>query len=525
MTKIITAARAAEMIEDRDTVAISGNGAGMLEPTVLIGGLAERFHTGGRPRDLTLIHAGGMGDRKNRGLSPLAQKGLLRRIIGGYWATSPALCQMALQNEIAAYNLPMGIISRLYRTAAAGLPGLISRAGLHTFVDPRLGGGKLNPAAEADLVRLTKIDAEEYLFYTATVPDVCFIRAGAADENGYLSMEDEVACFDVLDMAMAAHNHGGLVIAQVGRVLPAGSIHPKDVVVPGYLVDALVVAEGQEPFYGAAANSVFISGDKRYTGAIEPLPLDQRKIIARRAFQELHPGSIATVGVGVADGIAYIAHEEGVDEQMTLITDTGISGGISLRGDYFGAVFNSRAAVPMPAQFDFFEGGGADLCFLGFGEFDAVGNVNVSRLGGRLVGVGGFIEISQFSKKAVFCGTLTSGGLQTKVTEGGLQIVREGKFRKCPVRVAEVGYNGEFAQAEGRTTLFITERAVFRLSDSGITLCEYAPGVDIEKDILANMEFQPDISPQLKEMDRQLFLQGNMGFTHDWYEGVKEKLW
>ena len=510
---ILSPEQAVSLIKDQDTVSFCGAGGGIVEPYLLIAALAQRFRREQSPRDLTFIHATGLGDRQDRGMSPLAQKGLVSRIIGGHWDQSPRLAEMAARNELEAWNIPMGMGSRLYRAAAAHQPGLLSRIGLHTYIDPRLGGGRLNSRTKRDLVSLCQIDGRDYLFYRALAPDVALIRASTADAEGYLSMEDEIAYVDVLDQALAAHNNGGKVIAQVGAVTPAGSLHPKNVRVPGYLVDALVPAPHQEQLYDAPVSSYF-SGDSKSDGSrAERLPLTERKVIARRALLEARAGQVANVGVGICDGIGLVALEEGVSGQVTFTMETGPIGGVSARGMYFGASYNNKAIIPMPSQFDFYEGGGLDIAFLSLAQLDPAGNVNVSRFNGRIVGTGGFIEISQTSRKAVFCGTMTSGGLETRVGGGRLEILREGRFRKALPQVEEITYSGAFAREEGREAVYITERAVFRLTERGLTLTEYAPGLDLERDILSQMEFRPHISPQLRPMDPRLFREEKMGIS------------
>ena len=368
---VMTAKEAVTYIKDNDSVAICGAGGGIVDPEVLIHALSERYEETGEPKDLTLWHATGLGDRNDRGMSPLAE--------------------MAERNEIEAYNFPQGIMAQLLRTAAAGQPGLLSHVGLNTFVDPRQKGGKLNDVTKEDLIKYTTLNGKEYLFYPTVPLDVCFIRATTVDSDGYASMEDEITYVDVLAMAQAVHNNGGLVILQAKRMVKAGTIHPRQVKVPGYLVDIVVINEKQEQLYNGS--DAFFTGN--YIAEEDDnasLPLDQRKVVARRALMEIGPGNVGNVGVGIADGIGTVAREEGVGEEFTLTVETGPVGGATAQGIFFGASINSKALMDMPAQFDFYDGGGLDVAFLSFAELDAKGNVNVHKFNGKIIGTGGICQ-------------------------------------------------------------------------------------------------------------------------------------
>lgn len=511
----LTADQAIELVPIGATLAICGAGGGVVEPTALIQALARRYENTQQPGDLTLYHSTGMGDRGERGMSVLAKPGLVRRAIGGHWAQSPRLADMAQNNEIEGYNLPQGVMSQLLRAAAARQPGILTHVGLGTFIDPRQTGGKLNKVTKEDLVQLMFIDGQEYLFYKTIPIDVAFIRGTTADADGYISMEDEICYLDNLAMAQAAHNNGGIVICQVEKMVKARTLHPRSVRIPGYLVDALVVVPEQTQLY--TGTSRFFSGDFiMEEGEVEPLPLTERKLVARRALMEIGPGDVGNVGVGIADGIGVIAREEGVNEDFTLTVETGPVGGVGAQGIFFGATANMQALMDMPSQFDFYDGGGLNASFLSFAEFDQVGNVNVHRFNGKIVGTGGFINISQNSKKVVFCGTLTAGGLKVSFADGALNIDSEGKFRKLIAKVPEVTFNGIDAVRRGQEVVFVTERAVFRLTPEGVELCEVAPGVDIERDILAHMDFTPKMAPTIKTMDTRLFRPEIMGIKDEW---------
>ena len=518
---ILTAEEAIAKIPSGATVAITGAGGGITEPTSLIDALAERFQRTGEPNGLTLLHTTGLGDRADRGMSPLAIQGMNKRVIGGHWGQSPRLAEMAEANEIEAYCLPQGVISQLFRAAAAGQPGVLTHVGLGTYIDPRVTGGKLNARTTEDLVKVMEIDGKEWLFYSAVRPTVAFLRGTTADTDGYVSMEDEITYLDGLAMAQATHNAGGLVFVQVKRLVRAGSIHPRSIKIPGFLVDGLIVNPEQPQLYDAPTNR-FFSGD--YIAEIEetaPLPLDERKVIVRRALMQVSPGDVGNIGVGISDGIGAVAGEEGVSEDFALTVETGPIGGITAKGIFFGASVNTRALVDMPSQFDFYGGGGLDICFLSFAEVDAEGNVNVSRFNGKIQGVGGFIDIAGSSKKLVFNGTLTAGGLKTRVGDGRIEIASEGRFKKFVPQVEEISFSAEEAVKRDKEVLYITERAVFRLVPGGLELIEIAPGMEPERDIFPHMAFRPAVSPGLKEMDARFFMDGPMGIAAEWRNGRK----
>lgn len=509
---ILTPAQAAELVKDQDVLAMCGAGGGINEATELIYALADRYRQTQTPRDLTFYHSTGLGDRGEKGMSPLAQKGLVKRDIGGHWGQSPRMSEMAERNEIEAYNFPMGAMAQLMRAAAAGSPGILTHVGLGTFLDPRQQGGKLNDVTTEDLIQLKVIDGKEWLFYPCIYPDVAFIRGTTADTEGYVTMEDEVLYTDSYATAMATHNNGGTVIVQVERVVKAGTLPSKSVKIPGHLVDAIVVVPNQPQLYGVPTSG-FVSG--RYIQDFSEdhtvLPLNERKVIARRALMEVKKGYIGNVGVGICDGIGVVAKEEGVSEEFTLTVETGIVGGVSAQGIYFGASVNARAVVDMPSQFDFYDGGGLDISFLSFAEFDQEGNINVHKFNGKIMGTGGFVDICQNSKKAIFAGTLKAGGLKEQVENGSISILQEGRFIKAVEHVPEITFNGKLAVERGQEVLIITERAVFQLTKDGVMLTEIAPGIDLERDIFSQMAFRPIVSPQLKEMDRRLFLAAPMG--------------
>ena len=517
-TKVMTADEAVKLIKSGSAVGFCGAGGGIVEPTEVIDALARRYKETAEPKNLTILATTGLGDRAERGISPLAQPGMCRKAILGHWGQSPRIADMAERNEIEAYNYPQGVMSQMYRAVASGQPGVLTHIGLGTFMDPRQRGAKVNDCTKEDLVRLMEVDGKEYLFYKAVPPDVCIIRGTTADTEGYISLEDEITPLDVYAMAAAAHNNGGIVIAQVSRLVKKGTIHPKQVKIPGYLIDALVVVPDQPQVYYSPVNR-FISGDFiADTGTQEPMSLTERKLIARRALMEAEPGDVGNLGVGIADGIGNVAAEEGVVDQITLTTEHGAIGGVTIQGHAFGACMNMKAVVDMPSQFEFYDGGGLDICYVSFAELDQYGNVNVHKFNGKIMGSGGFINITQNSKKIVFCGTLRSGGFKTQVGNGKIEILSEGRFLKLVPEVSEITFNGRDAVKRGKKVVFITERAVFSMTEHGFELSEIAPGMDVEKDVIAHMGFRPLIAKNLKEMDVRLFTDAPMGLDREWTE-------
>lgn len=511
--KVITTNEAASLLRDGDTILIGGSGSGHAVPEALIEAVERRYLEQGLPKNITAIHPVGLGDRVQKGASRFAHKGLLKRVVCGTIVDAPPLAQMAAEDKIEAYTLPQGALSQLTREIAAGRPGLITHVGLHTFVDPRQSGGRQSKISKEDLVELIKIKDREWLYYKPFHIDVAFLRGTTADEDGNVSMEHEAFFGDMLPMAQATRRCGGLVIVQVKRLAKRGTLPGKTVKIPGMLVDAVVVDPEQAQTYQTSYDPSFAGEIRIPLDTFPSLPLDERKIVARRAAMELTTGAICNIGSGICTGIGLVAAEEGILEKIVLTNEQGLIGGAPASGLDAGAGRNYSAMIDMPYQFDFYDGGGLDIAFLSAVEVDPYGNVNISRFAGRVVGIGGFVNISQNARKMVFGGTLTAGGLKVQADDGKLKILHEGKHRKFVPELEQISYNGKYGKERGQTAVFVTERAVFQTATDGLELIEIAPGINLEADILSQMNFRPLISPHLKLMDPRIFKPECMGIA------------
>jgi propionate CoA-transferase len=513
--KVISAREAIDLIKSGQTLGIHGAGGGNVEPDLLIKTLADKFADTGQPRDLTLFHVSGIGNWTDSGLNQLDKVGLVRRDIGGHYGMSPRFAQLILDNKIEAHCWPQGVMSQWLREVAAGRPGLITHIGLKTFIDPRIEGGKLNARTTEDLIEVVRLAGREWLFYKAFPLDVCFVRGTTADEKGNISLEQEPAFLEVLPMAMATRNSGGIVICQVKRLAQAGTLHPKMVKIPHTMVDYIVVHPEQWQSVVSEYNPAFSGEVKIPVSSLTPMPLDERKVIARRAALDLvHlPRAVLNMGVGMPDGVALVAAEEGIADRITPTIEQGMTGGVPAPGVIFGMASNPEAILDQGYQFDFYDGGGLDLTFLGMAEADQHGNVNVSKFKGKMPGVGGFVNISQGARAVAFCGTFTAGGLEVEVGGGRLAIKTEGRFKKFVPQVAQITFSGELAAERGQRVQFITERAVLMIAKGGLLLTEIAPGVDLEKDVLGQMAFRPQVASDLKLMDARIFREELMGLA------------
>ncbi|WP_029032523.1 acyl CoA:acetate/3-ketoacid CoA transferase [Salinarimonas rosea] len=504
--RIVTATQAAGLVPDGATVIPGGFGC-CGNPEAVLKALGARFRAEGRPRNLTLLFAAGPGDRGERGLNHLAQEGLVSRAIGGFWGFAPKLGRLAEAEALEAHNWPQGVVSHLFRAMAARLPGIASRVGLETFVDPDQEGGRMNARAARGLVRKTRMQGRSYLLYPALRADVAIIRGTRADRNGNICMDREVSFQDALSQAQAAHNSGGIVIAQVADVTDA-RLDPHAVSVPGCLVDYIVVADPEDHMqtWAEAFNPAYVGGEEAAPEGEAVLSPLVRRIIARRAARELahHPGAIVNLGIGIPAEIGRAAAEAGLRD-FTLTIESGQFGGVPASGLSFGAAANPQAKIDQAALFDLYDGGGLDIAFLGFAEADSRGNVNVSRFQGRMPGIGGFANISGAAKRVVFCGSLTAEGLEVEAGAGRLAIRREGRTRKLLRRLDTISFNGPLAESDGRQVTFVTERAVFELVHGCLRLTEVAPGIDVRRDIVEQIEAGIVIGQELKTMDPALF--------------------
>ncbi|MGV3655710.1 MAG: acyl CoA:acetate/3-ketoacid CoA transferase [Noviherbaspirillum sp.] len=526
MSKQVTAEEAVSLVESGNTIALGGL-ISLAVPEAVIRALGQRFRETGAPRDLTLLAPNRPGWKADppTGLEHLAQQGMVRRIYGATYSRrdSPRFVEMAANGEIEAYSYPMGCLYRLIRECASGSPGFLTQVGLNTYVDPAApdaGSPRANAATpDSGLVRRMEIDGQPYLFYRTMPINVAIIRGTVADPDGNISMAGEPVSIGVKAMAMAAHNSGGKVIAQVKYMAERGTIHPRMVEVPGMLVDAVVVdPAGIQSQLGDYDPS--LSGEiRRPDLEVEELAFGMRKVVTRRALLEIKPDQVVNLGVGIGTGIPSVAREEGLAGRITFSLEHGAIGGVPAMGTMndvgaFGAHYNPEAIVDSTEIFDFYHGGGLDVTVLGFAEIDREGNVNVGNFSGTLRGPGGFLDIAHRARTVLFCGTMTAGGLDVGITPGdppSVSIAKEGRNLKFVERVAQVNFHGPSGVAKGQRVLIITERAVFRVTAKGLEMIEIAPGLDVARDIRSVVKFEFAVSPDLREMEHRIFRPEPMG--------------
>lgn len=515
MVKFVSASEAIKHVADDTTVCACGFVGSSIAEELLME-IERQFTEIGHPKNLTFIHSAAIGDGDYRGANRLAHEGLLKRIVGGHFNLAPKLGEMIVDNKVEAYNWPQGTIAQWMRDVSGKKPGILTKVGLNTFIDPRVEGGKLNSITTEDLIQIVSMGGEEYLWYKPFPIHVALLRGTTADLNGNISTEHEAVKLELLSYALAAKASGGIVIVQVERIVENGDINPKNVVLPGIDVDYVVVASDtayHEQSYGKMYDPSY-SGEIRIPlSQIPPMKMSARKIIARRAAMELVPNAKVNLGIGIPEGVSSVANEEGIGNQLTLTVEAGPIGGVPAGGGAFGASANAQAIVDHPYQFDFYDGGGLDIAYLGLAETNSNGDLNVSKFKGRIAGCGGFINITQNTQKVVFCGTFTAKGLKEEVNDGKLIILKEGSVFKFLKTIGQITFSGTYAREHGQEVMYITERCVFRLKKEGLVLTEIAPGINLEKDILEKMEFKPIIADDLKIMDERIFKTELMGLT------------
>lgn len=510
MYKLIEANEVGQLIEDESTVVIGGAGAGHAVPDKILKSIGEGFVKTGHPRNLTVIHPCGIGDNDSRGLNHLAHEGLIGTDIGGFWGNAPKMVELAKNNKLKGYNLPQGVLSHLMRATAAGEPGVLSHVGLNTFVDPRIEGGKINEITTEDIVVVIELLGKEYLFYKALPIDVAIIRGTSIDCEGNLTMEEEVGFFAMLSIAQAAKVNGGIVIAQVKKINDS-HCDPGMVKVPGIFIDYVVHAPKQEMTFISKFDPSLVKRDIPFNQ--DELKLEGiKRVINRRAAMELKKGEFVNLGYGMSDGVPIVAQQENISDKIVFMIEQGAIAGIPTTGLNFGAMYNPTAILDDGYQFDFFQGGGLDIAFLGFAQVDQFGNINSSRFGNVITGCGGSIDISQNAKRMVFCGSFAVKSEQA-ISENGIEITNPGRFKKFVKNVQQITFSGEYALQRKQKVLYVTERAVFRLTQEGLELIEIAQGIDLNKDVFNMMEFKPIISKNLKTISDKVYKNDLLGLA------------
>lgn len=515
--EFITAKAAVDRIKNGSTVCTIGMTL-VSACEAILKEMETKFLETGYPNQLTYVHTCGQSDRSAGAVYRMAHEGLTKRVIGGHWGLCPKMMELISQNKIEAFNLPQGQMANMFHSMALREPGKISKIGLGTFIDPRIEGGKMNERTkeQEDIVDVITIDGEEYLRYREIPIDTLLIRGTYADENGNISTQEEAMVLELLPAVMATKRFGGQVICQVKQVVKAGTISPKEVIVPGVLVDAVVVCD--DPITNHRQTSSWYY-DPSYSGQAvareseaEPIPLNIRKVIGRRAMMELEPDVVINVGTGIPnDVIGAIIAEEKISDDIMITVESGIYGGTPAGGIDFGISKNSQALVPHDRQFEYYNGAGIDYTFMGAGQMDGAGNVNATKMGDKAPGAGGFIDITARAKNVIFCSTFTGKGLEVEFDQNGLHIVKEGEIRKMVKKVQQISYNGKIAGQIKQNMVYVTERAVFQLTPDGPLLVEIAKGIDLQRDVLEKMDFMPLVADDLKYTDTSIYLEKWMG--------------
>jgi propionate CoA-transferase len=505
--KFMSADDAVALVPSSSTLLVDGSGGGVNEPGAVLAALEQRFVTSSSPTDLTVLHISGMGSGNGDGIDYLAHPGLTTTVIGGHWAWSRRMQELAADNKIRAYCLPQGTLSHLLREIAGNRPGPISKVGLGTFVDPRIDGGRLNASAREPVNELLELGGATWIHTPSFPIDVAIVRGTTADEHGNIRMEGEGLLAETLAAAQAAKASGGIVIAQVRNRVAYGDIEADQVRIPGILVDAIVVDAGQRLSAATERDTVLEGRSRSADVEIPPIAFNARKVIARRAAMEVRAGEVVNLGFGMPDGVAAVLAEAGVAGDVLFTVEQGHVGGVPAGGTDFGLARNAESSIDAGAQFDWYDGGGLDLAVLSFAEVDAQGNVNVSKFGRRVAGIGGFVNISQGARRVVFVGTFDAGAKPKLDGLGGIQLSAPG-LQKFVTTVQQISFSGELAVRDEKPVLFVCERAVFELTATGLTLTEIAPGLDAEVDVIAHMGFTPHVSADLKIMDPAIFTDG-----------------
>ena len=511
---VLDASEVPRLIDDGATISVSAS-SGLACPDRLLAAIGEAFDEVGSPFDLTVINPIAAGDMFGiKGVDHLAKDGLLRQVIAGSYPsgpssmTPPKIRTMIDDNRLSAWNLPSGVLFQMHSAGATGQPGVLTKVGLDTFIDPRREGGALNTVTDRHFVQVATFAGEEWLHYPALCPDAALIRGTTADTHGNITTEHEGAPLGVLEQALATHNNGGVVIAQVKRLAKAGSLSAQAVRVPGAIVDAVVVVPDQmqatETVYDPALSGEILAPDSD----IEPLPWGVEKLLARRAGRELKRGWIVNLGFGICAGIPRVVHEEGRGEDITWVTEQGAVGGFPIIGSAFGCALNPDAVVASPSQFTLLQGGGFDAACLSFMQIDQFGNVNVSLLPGRShisAGIGGFADITEGAQKLIFVGTFMAGRGGVAVGDGRLAIESTSAKPKLVQDVAQVSFSGQRALERGADVVYVTERCVINLRPEGLVVTEVAPGVDLERDVLGCADLKLVVAENVRPMDPSLF--------------------